>query len=223
MEYKKVYICSPYRGKTGTIKEVMHNVTRAREYCATLTKKYINMIPVAPHAYFTQFMDDADPEQRAAGLAMGRAILATCDYMMVFGDYVSEGMRAELMEAKRLGIIVYNGDAAIMGDGFVRVKNEFWEREVGTPAPASYDPGFHVNFPCHIGDTLWAVHENDDAEGVEVEQTPPVKAVAVLAGGKFAADIHGDGVLIGINGPDLFLTEEEALAEQARRRALLAE
>ncbi len=93
---KKVYIASPYAG------DVDHNVAMAREYCRFAVKQ--GVIPFAPHLLFTQFLDDAKPEERVLGCQMGKEFLSTCDELWVFGDRISQGMAAEIAEAERLGI-----------------------------------------------------------------------------------------------------------------------
>lgn len=88
-----VYICSPLRGN------VTKNIERAIEYCRFAASK--GVIPFAPHVYFTQFLDDTDPVQRAAGMRMGLAMLPRCKELWVFGP-PSEGMRAEIELAQKL-------------------------------------------------------------------------------------------------------------------------
>ena len=53
---KKVYICSPCRG------DYENNIQRAKEYSRAAVEK--GVIPVTPHIYLTQFMDDNVPEER---------------------------------------------------------------------------------------------------------------------------------------------------------------
>lgn len=62
------------------------------------------MIPIAPHIYFTQFLDDDDPQERRLGLDMGLELLKLCSELWVFGNRLSEGMKGEIENAKRLGI-----------------------------------------------------------------------------------------------------------------------
>ena len=57
-----VFICSPYAG------DMEGNARRAREYCRFAVAQ--NYIPLAPHLYFPQFMEECDPEQRSLGMAM---------------------------------------------------------------------------------------------------------------------------------------------------------
>ena len=77
-------------------------MAKARQYCKYVTNR--GLIPYAPHLLFTQFMDDTIPEERAAGMAMGKEMLKRCDELWVFGETISEGMAAEIELAKELGI-----------------------------------------------------------------------------------------------------------------------
>lgn len=95
---KYVYICSPYRG------DVEYNVAKAQFYCQFATEQ--GVVPIAPHIYFTQFLDDNDPNDRRLGLDMGMDMLKNCDELWAFGSRISEGMRCEIDAAERLGIPV---------------------------------------------------------------------------------------------------------------------
>ena len=50
------YICSPYSGN------VRQNQALARDFCAFAVAA--GHIPIAPHLFFPQFMDDTDPDER---------------------------------------------------------------------------------------------------------------------------------------------------------------
>ncbi len=82
-----VYICSPYRGETDT------NVRNAQRYCSIAIEK--KAIPFAPHLLYPQFMTDEE-----LALFMGKVMLVKCAEVWVFGDTVSEGMKAEITRAK---------------------------------------------------------------------------------------------------------------------------
>ena len=62
--------------------------------------------PVAPHLFYTQFLDDAVPDEREAGLGYGLFDLrASQEFLLVVIDgIISEGIKAEIAEASRLGI-----------------------------------------------------------------------------------------------------------------------
>ena len=94
-KFTKVYICSPYRGDT------KKNAAAAIEYCRYAIDK--GVIPIAPHIYMTQFLNDDIPEQRELGLQIGLEALADCSEVWVFGDYISEGMKQEIVTALEAG------------------------------------------------------------------------------------------------------------------------
>lgn len=103
---KKVYICSPCRG------DYENNIQRAKEYSRAAVQK--GVIPVTPHIYFTQFMDDNVPEERELALKIGSELVLGCSALWAFGiDHPSAGMAAEIELAKAHGIPVRNGFEAI--------------------------------------------------------------------------------------------------------------
>lgn len=61
---KKVYICSPCRG------DYENNIQRAREFSRAAVMQ--GCIPITPHIYLTQFVDDTIPAERELGLTIGR-------------------------------------------------------------------------------------------------------------------------------------------------------
>jgi len=92
---KKVYICSPYRG------DVKANAECASRYCRYAV--LCGELPIAPHLYFTFFLDDAIAAERNMGMFMGLELLKDCSELWVFGS-PTEGMREEINMAKRIGI-----------------------------------------------------------------------------------------------------------------------
>ena len=105
MSKKFVYICSPCRG------DYEKNIAKARAYCRVIVTFYPDVIPIAPHLYFTQFLDDGKPNERSLGMEDGLALLDICDEIWVFGpDNPSEGMKAEIDYAHKNGIPLRSGD-----------------------------------------------------------------------------------------------------------------
>lgn len=98
MDMKLVYICSPLRG------DVERNIRKANGYCRFAATK--SVVPIAPHAMFTGFLDDAIPEEREMGLAMGLELLKRCSELWVFGEKFSEGMKAEIKAPEELNITI---------------------------------------------------------------------------------------------------------------------
>jgi len=57
MPSKKIYICSPLRGS------IENNIRRARVYCRFAFEE--GFVPIAPHIYFPQFLDEDNKIERA--------------------------------------------------------------------------------------------------------------------------------------------------------------
>lgn len=98
-----VYISSPLRG------DMEKNMEKAKDYCAYAAS--CGVIPLAPHTIFTQYLNDAVPEQREQGLRMGHELLERCDELWVMGDTISQGMKDEIGLATFLQLpILYVSD-----------------------------------------------------------------------------------------------------------------
>ena len=98
-----IYICSPLRGNYHA------NILIARQYCRDVIRLRSDAIPIAPHVFFTQFLDDEKPKERELGMDMGLVLLEKCSEVWVFGiDQPSEGMMREIRYARELGIPVYD-------------------------------------------------------------------------------------------------------------------
>lgn len=88
-----VYICSPYSGDTERNTENAKRYSRFAVDCHSL--------PITPHIYFTQFMNDNIPEERETAIFMNWVLMSKCVELWMFGDTVSSGMKAEIERAKR--------------------------------------------------------------------------------------------------------------------------
>ena len=93
---KMTYICSPCRG------DYEKNIIKAQEYCLEAMNE--GLLPIAPHVYFTQFIDDTNKKERMKGLEAGLQLLRYCQLIRVYGYKVSSGMRGEIQLAGVLGI-----------------------------------------------------------------------------------------------------------------------
>ena len=93
---KRVYICSPLKGN------INRNVFNARMYCRFAFDK--GYVPIAPHIYYPQFLDESSANERAAGIRYGLEAMWQASEVWVFGEYISEGMQAEIDLAKDLKI-----------------------------------------------------------------------------------------------------------------------
>ena len=119
---KKVYICSPYRGDTET------NVENARKYCRAAVE--LGCLPIAPHLFFPQFLDDDDITDRSRGMARAMELLSICDEVWVFGiDNLSEGMEKEVKWADSNSIPVMDGFDMI-SESEKRTMEDFSDQEI---------------------------------------------------------------------------------------------
>lgn len=101
MRKKFVYICSPCRG------DMEKNITKAQSYCREAVEIYPDVVPIAPHVYCTQFLNDMNPDERAVGMEMGIALLDMCDELWAYGmENPSEGMQREIEYATEHGITI---------------------------------------------------------------------------------------------------------------------
>ena len=89
-----VYICSPYSGDTAA------NTEKAKRHCRFAVDN--NAIPLAPHLLFPQFMNEET--ERDLAMFMDMVLIGRCEQLWVFGDTVTEGMKAEISRANRKGI-----------------------------------------------------------------------------------------------------------------------
>jgi len=92
----KTYICSRFRAYTP--EERQFNIDVARYFCKVVIDRSPSEIPIAPHLFFPQFMDDDNEDERECGIEMGLELLTECDTIVVviIDNHVSEGMMGEI-------------------------------------------------------------------------------------------------------------------------------
>jgi hypothetical protein len=91
-----VYVCSRYAG------DVVRNILAAQKFCRFAVNQ--NMIPVASHLLYPQFLDDRNPAERELGLFFGKILMDKCDEVWIFSDgEYSAGMQAEYDRAVKKG------------------------------------------------------------------------------------------------------------------------
>lgn len=93
---RRAFICSPYRG------DEIRNTIKAREICKLFTDAGI--LPIAPHLYFTQFLNEDVVDERNTGIAMGLELMGDCQEVWAFYDPAkgpSMGMIVEMGWAQR--------------------------------------------------------------------------------------------------------------------------
>lgn len=87
-----VYICAPYSG------DIKGNTEKAIKYAQFAYEN--GAIPVTPHLLFP-FLDDNNQCHRESALFMDIILIGKCQEVWVFGDKITEGMKAELEVSKR--------------------------------------------------------------------------------------------------------------------------
>ena len=99
---KKIFVCSPYRGNIE--ENTKKAVFTARVICNC------GYIPVVPHLYFPQFLNDDDQFERIKGIEYGIELMKGCDQLWLIGPEISKGMECELEVAKkiRIPVILYD-------------------------------------------------------------------------------------------------------------------
>jgi len=93
-----VFICSPLKG------DVEANINNAKQYARDAVLS--GYIPVAPHVYFTSFLDDSKLDERQLGINCGSELLKYCNEVWVYGSTITDGMRQEINIANNLSIPV---------------------------------------------------------------------------------------------------------------------
>ena len=96
----KVYICSPYRG------DIENNLLKARKYCKYAIDK--GYVPIAPHIYFTQFMDDNNSIDREKAFEINKELIKNCSQLWICDNKISSGMQFEIDYATAIGVPCVN-------------------------------------------------------------------------------------------------------------------
>ena len=95
---ERIYVCSPLRSRSHdpvrAKRELAENLERAKRASRLIAR--IGAVPLAPHIYGTQFLDDDIPEEREMGIRIGLEWLKDADECWVFSEHISEGMRREI-------------------------------------------------------------------------------------------------------------------------------
>lgn len=119
---QKVYVCSQY----GTRGNKETNLEFAKLFCMAVIEE--GKIPICPHLFLAEVLNDDVESQRAAGLKIGLELLEECDELRIYSQ-ISEGMKAEILKAEELGIPVTIGNMAYIysEDKAAAIVQEIWE------------------------------------------------------------------------------------------------
>lgn len=119
---EKVYVCSQYgtRGNRET------NLEFAKLFCGAVIEE--GKIPICPHLFYSQVLNDEVESQRAAGLRIGLELLEDCSELRIFSR-LSDGMKGEILKAEELGIPVTIGNIAYIysDDQAAVIVQEIWQ------------------------------------------------------------------------------------------------
>ena len=96
---KKIFVCSPYHG------DIEAN-TKVAKFAAKIIS-CTDDLPIAPHLYFPQFLDENDPYKRILGIKLGVELLKECDCLWIVGTKITTGMEYELNAAREHHIPVW--------------------------------------------------------------------------------------------------------------------
>jgi hypothetical protein len=92
---KLIFVCSPFQNQQS-------NLDIAKRCCRVVIQS--GHVPIAPHLFFPQFLDDAITGERTLGIACGIMLLSKCAELWIFGDIITDGMREEIKYAMENGI-----------------------------------------------------------------------------------------------------------------------
>lgn len=98
---KLIFVCSALRW------DVYKNINKAQEYSRQVSLD--GNIPITPHIYFTQFLDDNIKLERELWIASWIKLLELCDEMYVYWE-PTEGMKMEIDFANNNNIKIYEKD-----------------------------------------------------------------------------------------------------------------
>lgn len=89
-----LYVCTPYSG------DIERNIQRTKAVCSVLSN--LGYLPIAPHLFYTQFLNDRISEERKIGMECGLQQLHDAMAIVVVGDdegKISRGMIQEIVFA----------------------------------------------------------------------------------------------------------------------------
>jgi hypothetical protein len=93
---RRVYVCHPYADHPAD------NIERVLDISRELIA--LGVMPIAPHLYLPQLVDERGDRDRAIALCL--ELIDTCDEVRVFGDRVTPGMKREIDYARVRGLPV---------------------------------------------------------------------------------------------------------------------
>lgn len=103
---KVVYICHPVMG------DQVGNMAKIRKIARDINMMNLDVVPFVPYYIDLACMDDNIPAERSRGMRNGMEILrrpGVVDELWVYGNTISSGMKAEIIECWKRNIpVVYS-------------------------------------------------------------------------------------------------------------------
>lgn len=90
---KVIFLAHPVRDVDGYTLE--QNLERAERWYRWICDSFPGVSPVAPWIISCRVFDDADADQRDAGLVRNEAVIEACDEVWLVGGRVTSGMARE--------------------------------------------------------------------------------------------------------------------------------
>lgn len=92
---KIVYICHPFRG------DITGNQLKVKHICEAIKNE---CVPLAPHLLLPHYLNEKT--ERKLALGHGLVLLRASDEVWIVSERISDGMKSEIEEARRLRIPV---------------------------------------------------------------------------------------------------------------------
>ena len=128
------------------------NTERVKKYCRMAD--IYGCLPIAPHLYFTTFLNDDSTVDRYDGMYMGLELLKYCKEVWIYCNELSEGMIKEIKRAKELNIPLkfYNTEMEEINHD-----NYLIHTEIGPAYRKLIADTFGDTFHFMIGMCIWGI------------------------------------------------------------------
>lgn len=91
-----VFVCSPFKNNPASLR-------MTKQYCRRLALE--GDLPIAPHLYLPQFLNDDVEKERNVGMNYGRRLMSFCTRIDILEDEgISTGMEGDIEWAETLGL-----------------------------------------------------------------------------------------------------------------------
>lgn len=111
--------------RNGRLYSIDDNIARAYDICLQLS--LAGLAPFAPHGFYTQFLDDRNPDERRAGMESGAAWIRQARVAVIDAEFdLSSGMMPEIELVAAWGTALYFVPTLAGLSGVIeRIKKDF--------------------------------------------------------------------------------------------------